>query len=68
MLALSCLILRIPEIIVLLGAGGSGKSESIKLLYRKYQEHILIVAPTGILAGTYNANTYFTTLKISMQG
>ena len=64
-MTLACLLLRIPKIIVLLGAGGVGKSESIKLVYRKYFKWLCIVAPTGILAGTYNANTYFTTLRIS---
>jgi len=29
---LTCLILDLPEIILLLGPGGSGKSEAIKLL------------------------------------
>lgn len=31
-LALTFLILRIPESIILLGAGGTGKSEAVKLL------------------------------------
>lgn len=59
------MILRIPKRIMLLGAGGVGKSEAIKLVYRKQFEWLNIVAPTGILAGTQNANTYFTTLKIN---
>ena len=41
-----------PKRIVLLGAGGVGKSEAIKLIYKKYQKWLSIVAPTGILAGT----------------
>ena len=49
--------LGIPEIILLLGAAGSGKSEVIKVLYVKYHYWMIIVAPTGILASGYNSNT-----------
>ena len=44
------MFLQIQDITILLGAAGSGKSEAVKVLYKKYQDWMLIVAPTGILA------------------
>ena len=59
------MFLQIQDTTILLGAGGSGKSEAVKVLQKKYQNWMLIVAPTGILASGYNSNTYFTTFGIS---
>lgn len=50
LLILTSMFLQIQDITLLLGAAGSGKSEAVKVLYKKYQEWMLIVAPTGILA------------------